>query len=471
MANNKRHGALRESLHFQKRGTAGDGFGNNVPGQGPWVTQFTVAASMQPLRGTESVMAARLNGKQPYVVAVRHNDAMRGVTPAWRCVDQRNTNRVFDIASPLADPDGKRQWLEFIAIEGTPGAGEVYPPLAAPVITTEGPIISPTGGIDPIEGTGFVTATILISIGDITDAVDVASDGTWTWQPPELSDGIYQLTVTQRVAHGPVSVASAPLQITIDTIAPAAPVITTAGPLVTTNTSPEMAGTAEALSLVTIYLAGAPHDTTEADAGGAWDYEFDELDVAVYSVTATATDAAGNESAPSPALMLDIRALPQISGAPGTVTREGVAYSFVPEVTGGVAPFVFTLNAGTLPEGLSINPGTGELSGEPTSFGLFGGIVIRVTDAEENTADLPAFDLLSIETLRISGTPLTEAVEGEAYEFFATFTGGIGPYEPYSENPAPGMQLEIVGMQVRVFGPLTEAGIFEGIVIGVEDSE
>ena len=73
---------------------------------------------MRPRTGGESVDAARLGGKQPYVVTVRNTSQTRQITTAWRLVDARDGSRVFAIVSPPADPDGKNQWLEFLATEG-----------------------------------------------------------------------------------------------------------------------------------------------------------------------------------------------------------------------------------------------------------------------------------------------------------------------------------------------------------------
>lgn len=115
---NRRYGALRERLHFQKRGDEDDGWGNVTPGAGPFETVFTVSAGMRPRTGGEEVTAARLAGRQPYVVTVRNSSQTRAVTTAWQLVDARNDKRVFAITSPLADPDGKNQWLEFLVMEG-----------------------------------------------------------------------------------------------------------------------------------------------------------------------------------------------------------------------------------------------------------------------------------------------------------------------------------------------------------------
>ena len=112
-----RAGALRELLHFQKRGDLDNGWGDITPGAGDWETQFTANAAMRPLRGSEAVMADRLGGVQPYVVTIRQHSAALAVTAAWRVVDARS-DRTFAIVSPLADPDGRNAWLEFLVREG-----------------------------------------------------------------------------------------------------------------------------------------------------------------------------------------------------------------------------------------------------------------------------------------------------------------------------------------------------------------
>lgn len=112
---NRRFGALRDRLHFQKRGDGDDGWGNPIPGGGDWATQFTQSAHLRPRTGGEEVTAARLGGRQPYVVTVRNTAAMREITTNWRLVDVRDASRVLSVLSPPTDPDGKRQWLEFLA--------------------------------------------------------------------------------------------------------------------------------------------------------------------------------------------------------------------------------------------------------------------------------------------------------------------------------------------------------------------
>lgn len=117
MAMQRNAGRLRDLLNFQMRGMADDGFGNMQP-VGDFETQFSAYAGLEPRTGGEEVTAARLSGRQPYVCLVRYSSEMRQVTVGWQIVDARNQDRVLAIASPPADPDGKRQWLEFICIDG-----------------------------------------------------------------------------------------------------------------------------------------------------------------------------------------------------------------------------------------------------------------------------------------------------------------------------------------------------------------
>lgn len=57
---------------------------------------------------------------------------------------------------------------------------------------------------------------------------------------------------------------------------------------------------------------------------------------------------------------------------------EGEAYAFTLMATG--SGITWSLESGTLPDGITLNPATGELSGTPTESGTFGSLVFRATN-------------------------------------------------------------------------------------------
>lgn len=99
-----RAGQLRERFRFEKRNLAeepGDGYGNLVEG---WIYQFSAWGGLTPLRRGETVIAARLSGVQPYVLAMRASSDTRRVTTEWR-VQHISTGRFYNIKTvePSAD--------------------------------------------------------------------------------------------------------------------------------------------------------------------------------------------------------------------------------------------------------------------------------------------------------------------------------------------------------------------------------
>lgn len=106
---------MREKLHFQRRSLVDDGYGNVESGD--WVTVFTAAADVIPLRGSEAVMASRLGGVQPCIIKIWSHADARTVTAGWRAVDARKATKIFNIRS-IANFDLEDVYLDIMAESG-----------------------------------------------------------------------------------------------------------------------------------------------------------------------------------------------------------------------------------------------------------------------------------------------------------------------------------------------------------------
>lgn len=112
MAKNSGAGQLYYRVAFEKQTTGSDGAGGTVTG---WAEQFQCRAGFTHLRGGESVMAARLQGKHTQVIRVRSSSSTRLVTTDWRVKDAR-TGDVFNIRD--ITPTGDRAFLDFLCEKG-----------------------------------------------------------------------------------------------------------------------------------------------------------------------------------------------------------------------------------------------------------------------------------------------------------------------------------------------------------------
>lgn len=118
-------GDLVERVAFDRRETSDDGFGNQVES---WSQRLTCYAGFTALRGGESVIAGRLEGRQPIIVRVRASSATRQIGPDWRMRNLRAgqweadaggsywTGPVYAVRSIIPTPD--RQWLDVLVESG-----------------------------------------------------------------------------------------------------------------------------------------------------------------------------------------------------------------------------------------------------------------------------------------------------------------------------------------------------------------
>jgi len=107
-------GDLRELVELEELAEVDDGRGNTTT---DWVVRAKCAARFQYLRGSETVMQARLEGRQPIAVTVRQTPAVAQATTGWRIKDVRS-GATWQIRS--ISPNERRSYVDLLCERGVP---------------------------------------------------------------------------------------------------------------------------------------------------------------------------------------------------------------------------------------------------------------------------------------------------------------------------------------------------------------
>ncbi|MBS1151779.1 MAG: Cable pili-associated 22 kDa adhesin protein [Myxococcaceae bacterium] len=171
-----------------------------------------------------------------------------------------------------------------------------------------------------LSGTAPVGSTVTVVVdGAIACTTTATAQGTFSCTPSSvLPQGAHAF-----FASVPDGMGSALLSntntFTVDTVAPAAPVVLApANGSTTSNTQPAILGTAEPLSRVTVYVDGAVIGTTYAALDGTWSLAtVAALSLGSHTASARSEDKAGNLSALS---ALNTFTVAAANGAPVVLT-------------------------------------------------------------------------------------------------------------------------------------------------------
>ena len=142
-----------------------------------------------------------------------------------------------------------------------------------------------------------------------------ASNGTWSLASSKLADGTHTVAATATDVAGNVGGASAKVWVTIDTVAPSAPVFTA---LNASSLLSIISGTSEAGSIVSVFSGTTSLGTTTASSSGTWSWLFLGTSSSVRVLTATASDKAGNKSGTSGTVQLGTGHADQFTATAGT---------------------------------------------------------------------------------------------------------------------------------------------------------
>ncbi|MCO2200349.1 BapA prefix-like domain-containing protein [Pseudomonas aeruginosa] len=246
---------------------------------------------------------------------------------------------------------------------------------APAVITVDGvapaaPVIDPSNG-SVIAGTAEAGATVILTDGGGNPIGQATADGSgnWTFTPgTPLANG----TVINAVAQDPAGNTSGPASVTVDAIAPPAPVIDPSNGVV-------ISGTAEAGATVILTDGnGNPIGQVTADGSGNWSFTPGTPLANGSVINALAQDAAGNTSGPASTTVDSVApATPVLDPSNGTVISG----------TAEAGATVILTDGGGNPIGQATADGSGNWSFTPGTP-LTNGTVINAVaqDAAGNTS-------------------------------------------------------------------------------------
>ncbi len=176
-------------------------------------------------------------------------------------------------------------------------------PPAAPMITWPYSGSSTRFNTPVHSGTAEPGSTVAVIVDGIELGTATANgSGNWSFaQQIQLNEGSHTVRAAATDAAGNTSVDSNTNNFTVDTSPPATPVVSTpADGSGTNDITPDITGTAEANSTVTVKVDGSSFGTTTANGAGGWSFTQPvPLPDGNHIVGAVATDAAGNTSADS----------------------------------------------------------------------------------------------------------------------------------------------------------------------------
>jgi hypothetical protein len=343
------------------------------------------------------------------------------------------TGGVWSIDLDTAVPDEGELQLDIegdnaVSVTATDAAGNLSETagtqtLAIDAVLPDAPVITSaalTNDATPvISGTAEDGATVTVTVGGATYST-VATGGVWSidLETTVPDDGTLELDVNgdnavsafAKDAAGNVSASATTQTLTIDTVVPDAPVITS--PALTNDATPVISGTAEAGVTVTVMVAGAIYTTVAT--GGVWSIDLGatapddgtlELDVnGENAVSAFVTDAAGNVSGSTDGGVTIDTTRP---GAPA-ITSAASTTSATPVISGtaeagatvtvqvGGATYVTVATDGVWSIDLGTEPDAGELALDIEGDNL---VLVSVTDAAGNVTETPATQTLAIDAV------------------------------------------------------------------------
>ena len=275
--------------------------------------------------------------------------------------------------------------------------------------------------------TGYVITPFLNGVAQSPQSFDAST--TTRTLTGLTAGGTYRFTVAavNAIGTGPASPQS---NAVVPFAVPGQPVITAAvagdSAVTLTWTAPADGGSPITGYIVTPYI-GAAAQPPQSFGGTATTQRITGLTPGTaYTFTVTAQNAAGSGTPSAHSAAVTPNTSPALDFPPPPGGQVGVGYSDQLSVSGGTAPYTWSVSAGSLPPGLSLGSTSGLISGTPTTTGNYA-FTVRIVDADGQSDTRPA-------TITIVGSPVLDfppppgGQVGVGYSDQLTVSGGTAPY-------------------------------------------
>ncbi|MGO9384086.1 MAG: beta strand repeat-containing protein, partial [Mycobacterium sp.] len=361
----------------------------------PYSDQLTVTGGTSPF--TWSVSA----GSLPPGVTLNASTGLLSGTPT--------TAGTYSFTVKVADSSGQSN-TEAVTLTVIPGPSLSFPaPPSGWTHTVYGDTLTESGGTSPF--------TWSVSSGSLPSGISLNASGTLSGTPTVT--GTFAFTVKVSDANGQSATQATSITVSAGVSAtlsapPAADVggaysdtLTATGGTTPYTWSVNAGALPPGLSLSSAgVLAGTP--TT----AGSYPFTVNVVDANNGIATASITLVV------SAGLALSFTAPPN--------TDVGIGYSDTLTATGGTGPNTWSVSAGSLPAGITLNASTGVLAGTATTAGT-SSFTVKVTDAVGQSVTKAAVIVVAARpSLAFPAPPAGQA--SVAYSDTLTVTGGTGPF-------------------------------------------
>jgi hypothetical protein len=197
--------------------------------------------------------------------------------------------------------------------------------------------------------------------------------------------------------------------------------------------------------------------------------------------TVTLTDADGQTASEGYAIAVAPAPAPPV--APPSITTSvlpdaqvGAAYDQTIAASGGTTPYRWSVSAGSLPAGLSLDPAVGVLTGTPSATGQ-DSFTVTLTDADGLTAskgytlEVDAAPAAPLAPPSITTTSLPDGLDGAPYAVTPDVSGGTGPYTFWLSSGTLPSGLSLNPTTGTINGTVSSGATTETFTVAMTDGE